>query len=288
MSFLDNLKYQYAKLNVLEKIIAVNVTIFIVANMVKFGFPSFFSWFEFPAVFSHFITQPWSVFTYAFLHYGLWHLFFNMIWLYFIGRLFVNLFNTKLALNVYFLGVIFGALFFMLGYNVFPTFFNKGLMLIGASAAVRALMIFLCAYSPKMEIRVFTFNVKLWYIGLAIVVLDFLGLFGDNPGGNLAHLGGAFLGYIYAVQLQKGTDIGKGFERFMDSVASFFNKSSRYKTRIKTVHRSKSNSYAGHSKEEFSEYNKQKQIDLILDKISKSGYDSLTKEEKEFLFKSGK
>lgn len=287
MSILQDLKYQYARLNVFEKIIAVNILVFFLAFILRILTPNFITWFEFPASLSSFITQPWSLITYSFLHYGLLHLFFNMLWLYFIGRMFMNLFNTKLALNVYFLGAIFGALFFMLAYNVFPDIFKVGSMLIGASAAVRALIIFLCAYMPKMEVRVFTFNIKLWYIGAAIVALDVMGLFGGNPGGNLAHLGGAFLGYIYAVQLQKGTDIGKGFERLMDSFVGLFKKSPKA-SRMKTVHRSKSKSYAGQSKKEFSEYNKQKQIDLILDKISKSGYESLTKEEKEFLFKAGK
>ena len=191
-----------------------------------------------------------------------------------------------MALNVYFLGAIFGALFFMMGFNIFPSFFNKGTLLVGASAAVRALVIFLCAYTPKMELRIFTFNIKLWYIGAVLVVLDLLGLFGLNPGGNMAHLGGALLGYFYAIQLKKGTDIGKGFEKFMDSIVNLFNRSSK-KSKLKTVHK-KQKSYAGHDKKEFSEFSKQKQIDVILDKISKSGYDSLTKEEKEFLFKAGK
>ena len=287
MSLGNDLKYQYGRLNIFERIIAINVVVFIICVLLNFLVPSFLSWFEFPASLGKFISQPWSIITYAFLHYNLWHLFFNMIWLYFIGRLFVNLFNTKLGLNVYFLGILFGGLFFTLGYNVFPGFFNKGAMLIGASAAVRALMIFLCAYMPNMEVRFFTFNIRLWYIGVAIVILDILGLFGGNPGGNLAHLGGAFLGYLYAIQLQKGTDIGKGFERFMDTIFNLFKKSSGT-SRMKTVHRSKTKKYAGHSEQEFNEYNKQKQIDLILDKISKSGYDSLSEEEKEFLFKTGK
>ena len=130
------------------------------------------------------------------------------------------------------------------------------------------------------------FNIKLWYIGIAIVILDVIGLFGLNPGGNIAHLGGALLGYFYAIQLNKGIDIGKGFEKFMDSIASFFKRTSG-KTKLKTVHKNKSK-VGGYSKGDFKEFNKQKQIDLILDKISKSGYDSLTKEEKEFLFKVGK
>ncbi|MBT8393226.1 MAG: rhomboid family intramembrane serine protease [Bacteroidia bacterium] len=289
MSLSQDFKYKFSHLNILEKIIAINVVVFLVSRFVFILFKGesnpIFKWFEFPVNLGDFIVQPWSLITYAFIHYDFWHLAFNMLWLYFIGRLFLNLFNTKMALNIYFLGAIFGALLFMLGYNILPSFFNKGTLLVGASAAVRALLIFLCAYMPKMDVRIFTFNLKLWYLGAAIVILDLLGLFGNNPGGNTAHLGGALLGYFYAIQLQKGTDIGKGFERFMDSFVNLFKGASK-KTKLKTVHK-KNKGFAGHTKGEFSEYNKQKQIDIILDKISKSGYDSLTKEEKEFLFKAG-
>jgi len=291
MSLSQDIKYKFSRLNIFEKIIAVNAVVFIVAKIVFILFKgesaSIFKWFEFPVNLGDFIVQPWSLITYAFIHYDFWHLAFNMLWLYFIGRLFLNLFNTKMALNVYFLGAIFGALLFMLGYNVLPSFFNKGTLLVGASAAVRALLIFLCAYMPKMEVRIFTFNLKLWYLGAAIVVLDILGLFGNNPGGNTAHIGGALLGYFYATQLQKGIDIGKGFEKFMDSFIGMFKRSPK-KSKLKTVHKTKNKGFAGHTKGAFSEFNKQKQIDIILDKISKSGYDSLTKEEKEFLFKAGK
>ena len=240
MSLTQDVKYKFSRLNIFEKIIAINVVVFLVGKVASLLYPGasniLLQWFEFPVELGSFIVQPWSILSYAFIHYDFWHLLFNMLWLYVIGRMFVNLFNTKLALNVYFLGAILGALLFMLGYNVFPNFFDKGVLLVGASASVRALMIFLCAYMPKMEVRIFTFNIKLWYLGVALVVLDVLGLFGLNPGGNIAHLGGALLGYYYATQLAKGNDIGKGFERFMDRIAVLFNKSPK-KSNLKTVHK---------------------------------------------------
>jgi hypothetical protein len=208
-----------------------------------------------------------------------------MLWLYVIGRMFLNLFSPKMALNIYFLGAIFGGLLFVLCYSIFPDIFGGKSYLVGASAAVRALLIFLCAYMPKQELRFFTFNLKLWYVGVAIVILDVLGLFGINAGGNLAHLGGALLGYFYAKQLLNGHDIGKGFERFMDAVASMFKATK--KAPLKTVHKNKSK-VGGYTKADFNKFNNQKKIDVILDKISKSGYDSLTSEEKEFLFRAGK
>ena len=128
---------------------------------------------------------------------------------------------------------------------------------------------------------------KFWYFGLAIVIIDFIGVFGLNAGGNLAHLGGALLGYVYAKQFFKGKDIGKGFERILDAFLGLFKFSK--KSPLKTVHKNKTKGkVAGYAKDDFNEFNKQKKIDVILDKISKSGYESLTAEEKEFLFRAGK
>lgn len=292
----QDIQSKLRNLNVFEKLIAINVLVFFVGLIIKLllDTSSSLTWLELPSGLYDFVLKPWSILTYAFAHYDLWHILFNMLWLYFIGRMFYNLFPVKLGLNVYFLGAIFGGLLFLFGYNVLPSFFDTNSRLVGASAAVRALLIFLCAYMPNQEVRVFTFNLKLWYLGAALVAIDFLGLFGTNAGGNLAHLGGALLGYFYATQMLKGNDIGKGFETVMDWFASLFSKSK--KSPLKTVHRKKykkkstrkSETFAGYKKEEFNEFNNQKKINLILDKISKSGYDSLTKEEKEFLFKAGK
>ncbi|WP_034046132.1 rhomboid family protein [Wocania ichthyoenteri] len=280
-SLSQDIKHKLSNLNVLEKIIAINVVVFAIGLIFKNGL----SWFELPSDFSDFILKPWSIITYAFLHGDFFHILFNMLWLYFIGRMFLNLFSAKMALNIYFLGAISGGLLYMLCYTLFPNIFGANSRLVGASAAVRALLIFICAYMPNQEVRFFTFSLKLWYVGVAIVVLDVLGLFGLNAGGNLAHLGGALLGYYYAKQLLKGKDIGKGFEKLMDAFVSLFKPSK--KSPLKTVHKNKTK-VGGYTKGEFNQFNNQKKIDVILDKISKSGYDSLTAKEKEFLFKAGK
>lgn len=278
----QDIKDKLKRLNVLEKIIVVNAVVFIIEKLFRLNL----DWFKLPSGFLDFIVQPWSLISYAFLHGDVLHILFNMLWLYFIGRMILNLFSPKMALNIYFLGAICGGLLFMLGYQLFPSLFGANAKLVGASAAVRALLIFVCAYMPNQEVRLIAFNLKLWHIGAAIVVLDTIGLFGlVNQGGHLAHLGGALLGYLYAKQLAKGTDIGKGFERFMDILTSMF-KSSK-KSKLKTVHKKKGK-VGGYTKTEFNEFNNQKKIDVILDKISKSGYDSLTAEEKDFLFRAGK
>jgi len=288
MSSIQNLKYKFKSFNSFEKIIVVNIIIFIIAQLIiVFGRTKDpLPFLKLPLDFFDFLVKPWTIITYGFTHYGFLHILFNLLILYYISRMLLNLFRPKMALNIYFLGIIVGALTYLAVYNLIPSKFlvdNSGL--IGASAGVRALIIFLGVYMAETEVRVFMFNVKLKYIAIILIVFDILGLFTLNQGGNVAHLGGALLGYLYAVKLKDGKDIGSGFERAMDSFVSWF----KPKSTLKTVHRKKGKGdYVGKTKEEFNTFNNQKKIDLILDKISKSGYESLTAEEKEFLFKAGK
>lgn len=285
MNQIEQLKYKYARLNVLEKIIAVNVIVFLFAVLFRKVIPTVFSYIYLPSNIWAFLSKPWTIVSYGFLHFDFLHLLFNMLWLYFLGRMMLNLFSPKMSLNIYFMGIITGGLVFLLGYNVFPNIFSANAYVLGASAGVRALLIFICAYMPNKDIRFFTFNLKLWWIGAVLVGLDILGIVnGNNQGGSLAHIGGAILGYVYAKQLVKGQDIGTGFGRFMDWFSALFK--AKQKVKMKTVH--KKSKVAGYKKEEFNQFNNQKKIDAILDKISKSGYDSLSKEEKEYLFKAGK
>ncbi|WP_452599840.1 rhomboid family intramembrane serine protease [Pontimicrobium sp. MEBiC01747] len=286
MSFTDDVKYRLRKLNILEKIIVLNVIIFLIVSILSPILGSVLKWLELPSDFNSYIIKPWTIISYAFLHYSFIHLLFNMLWLYFVGRILLTLFRPKTALNIYFLGAIVGGLFFQLGYTIAPDFFKGSGYLIGASAGVRALFIFLCAYMPNKEVELLAFKLKLWYLGAFFVAVDVINIFGqDNQGGYLAHLGGVVLGYIYAKQLLKGNDIGAGFEKMMDWVTSWFRVSKS--SNMKTVYKDKTK-VGGYTKGEFNQFNNQKKVDVILDKISKSGYESLTAEEKEFLFKAGK
>lgn len=286
-----DLKYQFSRLNIAEKLIAINVLVFIVNALVPFlfGMPknSIVQWFELPNNIVEIAFQPWSIVTYSFFHGGIGHLFWNMLMIYFVGKIFLNLFDTKRYLNVYILGVISGGLFFVLGYNIFPAFFNTNAFLIGASAGASAVLIFICTYLPNQEVRIIFFNVKLWMVGAAVVLIDLVQMPISNSGGHLAHLGGAFLGYIYASQLLKGNDIGSGFSKFMDSIANLF-KGSEKKAPMKTVYKNKNTMSSTSSAADYDKKTHQKKIDAILDKISKSGYESLSKVEKDFLFKAGK
>ncbi|KAB7531212.1 rhomboid family intramembrane serine protease [Flagellimonas olearia] len=280
------LQYQFARLNIAEKLIAINVLIFILDGLstALLGH-SVSHWFHLPKDFLEFFGQPWSLVTYSFFHAGLGHIFWNMLMLYFTGRIFLNLFDNQRFLNVYFLGVIIGGIVFLLSYNVFPTLLHTNTALIGASAGVTAVLIFICAYIPNQEVRVIFFNVKLWYVGVFFVLVDLIQIpYGGNVGGRLAHLGGALLGYVYARQLVNGKDIGAGFTRFREAIAQLF-KPREKKAPMKTVYKKDT---SGKRSGDYDKMARQKKIDSILDKISKSGYESLSKEEKDFLFKAGK
>ncbi len=280
------LQYNFARLNIAEKLIAINVLVFILDGLALALFGNSVSeWFHLPKILGEFFGQPWSIVTYSFFHAGFGHIFWNMLMLYFTGRIFLNLFDNQRFINVYFLGVIIGGLVFLLSYNIFPTLLNTNTALIGASAGVTAVLIFICAYIPNQEVRVIFFNVKLWYVGAFFVLIDLIQIpYGGNVGGRLAHLGGALLGYVYARQLLNGNDIGAGFSKLLAGFASLFKKREK-KAPLKTVYKK------GNSRKAAFDYDKearQRKVDAILDKISKSGYESLSKAEKDFLFKAGK
>ncbi len=285
----NNLIGQFKQFSIVLKIIVINTLIFLIVYLGSFFFklsPStLVSWFVLPTSFLEIVFQPWSFVTYAFLHAGFWHLFWNMYLLYWFGLYVLNLFTSKRFLTIYLLGAINGGLFYVLAYNLFPVFNNISSNLMGASAAVLAIVIFIATYTPDAMVRIFTFRIKLWQIGLVMVLLDLFQLpSSGNAGGLIAHMGGAIFGYVYAIQLKKGNDIGIWFENFMDLFVNLF-KSNKYK-HFKQVHKTKQSAPKNTKRNPTT--NHQIKIDRILDKIGKSGYDSLTKAEKDFLFKAGK
>ena len=283
MSFINNLKYRVELLNIAEKIILLNVIIFIIPFVIKtffflFNMESYdlIYWLKLSPDILTFIFTPWTIITYGFIHGSISHILWNMILLYFSSRFFLNLFSAEKFLNTYFLGIILGGIIFLFSFSIFPVFKNSYANLIGSSAGVMSVLIFVCTYSPDQEIRIIFFNLKLKYLGIALVLIDIIQIPSGNAGGNLAHLGGSLFGFIYANQLKNGNDIALFFEKFLFSFYKFFKKP----VRLKTVHKNKNLNQTS--------IDKQKRVDDILDKISNSGYDSLTKEEKDFLFKIGK
>ena len=283
MELIDRLRYNFKNLDILQKIILVMIGFFVIpffVNTILFLFNfneySVINLFDVSPNLIDLLSKPWSLITYGFFHSDLWHLFGNMIILYLSGSVVLNLFGSERLIKIFILGILYGSVAYLISYNLFPAFNNIKSSMIGSSAGVMAVFIFLTSYNPNYSFRILTFNIKIIYIASFLVVLDIVQIPGGNSGGHIAHLGGAFLGYFYYKKISKGEDYGNW-------IISFYNFIFKQK---KIIARKSS------SMKKRSEFRKdavaQKKIDLILDKISKSGYDSLTKDEKETLFKAGK
>ena len=279
-SLKQDIKTKFLHLHVLEKIIVLNTSLFFLGIILNLLGINLLDWFSLPYRFSEVLSHPWSIITYGFLHHSLGHLFFNMLVLYFIAQSFANLFKPRLSFKIYILGVIFGGLAFVFVSMLIPDLLRINGPLVGASAGVRACILLLCVYWPNKPIGFFSFRFPLKYLGIAMVLLDLPGLMSLNSGGTVAHIGGYLSGFLYAKQLKIGKDLGSFLDVVLDYLKSV--------NKLKTVHKSKSSTMGGKQKKEFNAFPQQKQIDLILDKISKSGYDSLTQAEKDFLFRAGK
>lgn len=277
------LKVAFTNVNIVEKIIYINAIVFLISYLFKTisfltGLDETFivTWFALSPYFNSFIIKPWTIITYGFLHEGLIHILFNLIILYYIGNLFLDYFNRKQFLVYYFLGVIFGGLVFMLSYNYFPALKTRETFLVGASAGVTSIIIGIASLIPNYALRFrFIGEIKLLYIAIILIAIDIIQIPNGNAGGHLAHLGGALIGFLLTNKLNKG----KSLILWMESLLQ-----PKQKSPLSTIHKRDKSSV---DKKENSK-DRQNRIDEILDKISKSGYDALSKEEKDFLFKVGK
>lgn len=241
--------------------------------------------------------KPWSVFTYMFLHADLFHIFFNMLILYFTGRIFVQFVGEKKLLNTYILGGLAGALLYIATQNIFPLLRELtpagGDIMLGASASVMAVFVGAATYAPNLEVFLFgLIRLKLKWIALFYVLLDATSLGAMDGVAHFAHLGGAIWGFFSVRALKQGKDISAWFDRIIDFFANLGKPKSRLKVKYSSGRTSYKQAQTPPPRNDY-DYNaqkaaKQKQIDKILDKISKSGYDSLTKEEKAFLFNESK
>ena len=282
-SIIDDLKFQYRVGGIANKMIYWNVGFFLLSIIFFYQFKSgvfdFHNWLAISSEPTTVLTRPWTLLTYAFFHYGFLHLFFNMMVLNFSSRLFLTFFTQKQYLGLYILSAIFSALCFVLSFY----FLHQTSSMVGASAAIMALLVATTTYQPLMEIRLLLIgNVKLWHITAVLLLLDLLQIQMNNTGGHIAHLSGAFFGYIYIKLLQNGTDLS----RIVDSILNLFSK--KQTTPFRKVHVNPKKPAAKRESKIVIKDKTQQQLDEILDKISQSGYDSLTAEEKEFLFKAGK
>lgn len=216
------------------------------------------------------LTRFWTPITYMFMHASIFHLLFNMLWFFWIGQIFEEYLGGKKLLTLYFLSGLAGAFLYVLAYNIFPLFTEVKVVstAVGASAAVMGIIVGTATLLPDYTISMLFFGgVKLKWLALAYVLFDLLSIAGPNAGGEIAHIGGALLGFIYIKQLRAGHD-------WSDSIGKVF----QPKSKLKIASKNSSRNIDSKPREE--------EIDLILDKISKSGYDSLSKQEKETLFRA--
>tara|TARA_B110000444_G_C18691734_1_gene524613 strand:- start:9 stop:893 length:885 start_codon:yes stop_codon:yes gene_type:complete len=289
-NILNILKQEFKQGTILHKLIYLNVGAFLLFSilgvfsfMFQFDLNPILNKLYLPAENSKLLSQPWAFISYMFLHNSFLHILFNMVLLHFAGKIFLQYLNPKQLLSTYLLGGISGGLLFIIAYNYIPvlTGYTQNAQVLGASAAVLAIVVAIATYTPNYSVR-FSFIgvVKLKHIAIFIVILDILSIPKGNTGGHIAHLGGAIFGYFYIKQLQTGNDYLIGFPRWKNSLSTLF----KSKSKFKTVHkRPKTDQQFNTEKSE-----QQKAVDLVLEKISKSGYDSLSKEEKATLFSASK
>lgn len=293
MNFIDSLKLKFRNGDALFRLIFVNVAVFVVFQTLKIIFLLFnqeinpgVDLFAAPASLQLLIAKPWTALTYMFLHDGLFHILFNMYALYWFGKMFSVYFSQKQLVGLYILGGLMGFVFYTGVYNIFPYFkpLIDNSILLGASGSVVAIIVATATKSPNMEIRMlFVGAVKLKYVAIFTVLISFFGITSSNAGGEIAHLGGAFTGYLFIVSLQQGKDITAWLSKIFDFVTDLFKPR---KLKVK-----KNNNFAGRkmSDAEYNQHkaNRMKEIDRILDKIKTSGYESLSAEEKKRLFEQG-
>jgi membrane associated rhomboid family serine protease len=291
-SITNDIKHQFRYGNMVMKLVFVNAGVFLFFGI--FYFISFLfqnnalynlilNKVEMPASLSTLLYQPWSVFSYMFLHTGFFHLLFNMLWFYWFGEIFVLYLGDKKILPLYILGGLAGAVTYLLAYNLLPVFKPQVdvSMMLGASASIFAIVFAAATLAPEYEIRLmFLGIVKIKYIAVVSLILDIINIPYGNAGGYIAHVGGALSGYLYIKSLQGGFDFASSFNTFFDGVANLF----KPKSNIKVTYKSGSQKTEKTSRNK----NEQQRVDEILDKIARSGYDSLTKEEKDFLFQYSK
>ncbi len=290
-----DLKEAFRRGNTSNQLIYINVAVFVITTLITISLKLFnrdasniFELLALPASPIQALEQPWSLFTYMFMHAGFLHILFNMLWLYWFGALFLQFFSGKHLRGLYILGGICGGLLYIIAYNVFP-YFESSLehtTLVGASASVLAIVAATAYREPNYPVQLFLFgSVRLKYLALVVILTDLLFITSDNAGGHIAHLGGALAGLWFAASLKKGVDLTAWINAVLDAVTNLFSRATRKQKPKMKVHYSKHQTdydYNAQKKEQSEE------VDRILDKLKKSGYDSLTTDEKKRLFDASK
>lgn len=287
--FIDNIKKRFKSGNVLIKFIYINIGVFI-AIQALYVITTLFHLhgldplplIAIPSHLSTLLIRFWTPFTYMFVHVSFMHILFNMLWLYWFGNIFLSYFNERTLGGLYVIGGLAGSFLYIIAFNIIPYYLDYGHgIMIGASASVMSIVMATAFYRPDVTLNLFLFGrVKIIYIALVVFFIDFFSLSnGNNPGGHIAHIGGAIAGYWFASEYKKGRDFTLPISRFLDRIANLFKKRNHKSTHKVVFDRRETDYDYNYRKAEQS-----KRIDTILDKLKKSGYESLTAEEKRQLF----
>lgn len=292
-SITNDIKYQFRHGNMVMKLIFVNAGVFLffgILYLLSFLFQNnslyqlILQKVEVPASVGNLLDQPWSVFTYMFLHTGFFHVLFNMLWFYWFGEIFVLYLGDKKILPLYLIGGIAGAVAYMLAFNFIPVFKPavEASYMLGASASIFTVIFAAATLNPDYEVRLMFLGViRIKYIAMVALLLDIINIPYGNAGGYIAHVGGAISGYFYIKSLRSGFDWTTPLNAVFDWVATILKRKPKVKVSYRNVEYEKTGN-------KDRDKNEQQRIDEILDKIARSGYDSLTKDEKDFLFKYSK
>ena len=295
--------FQFRSNDIVSKFIYLNVGVFLFVTLVNLflvllGVPvnPWVKYLQLPSWLPTFLVQPWSLITYMFLHVHVFHLLFNMLWLLWFGRLFLNFFSSKHFRGLYILGGIYGGLSFVLAYNILPGFESllPTASLLGASASVLAVVVATAVREPNLPVQfMFLGSVRLKFVALFIVAFDLLFLSYANAGGHIAHLGGAVAGWFFASGLSRGVDRTHWINTILDfcvgklNIKNWFKVRSR-KPKMKVNYGKRQQDYDYNAQKNAQNKERQEELNIILDKLRKSGYGSLTTEEKRRLFDSSK
>lgn len=291
--FTFDLRERFRRGDTVVRLLYLNIGVFVIVSLVNlvlmlFRWPTAYwtNCLELPANLQQLARQPWSLITYMFMHAGLLHLVFNMLWLFWFGKLFLQFFSSRHLRGLYLLGGICGGLLYLLAFNVFPYFSDAVYLsyLLGASASVLAIVFAVGLSQPDLEVQFLLIGrVRLKYVALAVFLLDLFFITSDNGGGHIAHLGGALAGCWFVTGLRKGYDVTRWINAVFDAVGKLFVRTPRRpKMTVHFSDRTKDYEYNARKKE------RNEAIDRILDKLRQSGYNSLTDDEKRQLFDASK
>ena len=296
MAIIDDIKRSYLQGSMLLRLIFINIGVFVLLYVVAIGAKLFnagtdvVQWVSLPSNLLLLVRRPWTLVTYMFAHLGFLHILFNMLWFYWLGRIFMEFFSPKQLTGLYLLGGWGGAVLYLLAYNLLPYFAGSQSLLIGASASVIAVVVATAVYAPDYKIGLlFLGEVSIKWVAIVTVAIDVMGLEGGNIGGNIAHIGGALVGAWYALRIKAGRDITRPLNALIDCVVGMFNGRSltsvKWPKKGKTATPQQPSSPSHHRPQDSVS---EEELDTILGKIKVSGYDALTDEEKDKLFKASR